>query len=86
MKPTTWPGGIIAIRIGCKITYHFWAETRGQEESIDPFFYFITDHSGNDYNFRDGTFNFKQSANVRVIVNSKYLYYYNTKCLAVLAS
>jgi hypothetical protein len=40
IKPTTWPAGIIAIRTGCTITYNFWAENRGQGESIDPFLFY----------------------------------------------
>ena len=39
IKPTAWPRGKIAIRTGCTITYHFWVETRGQEGSIDLFFF-----------------------------------------------
>jgi len=40
-KPTVWPGRNIAIRTGCTITCHFWAETRGQEDGIYLFFYYL---------------------------------------------
>jgi hypothetical protein len=39
-KPTAWPGGNIAIRTGCTITYYLSAETRCQVESIDLFLYY----------------------------------------------
>jgi len=60
--------------------------SRSRRRYLSFFLLFIKNHSSNDYNFRDGTFNFKQFTGLGVIRNSKYLYYHDTKCLLALAS